>query len=598
MKKILPVLLVGVLLVSGFGAAVTTHETQKELARQETITFSEPVITTDDSYATIQLQQATSSATSPGSPVLPYYTKVFTFPLGTTITGVTCGASTTETIYVGQDVTPAPEPTPVSDASAASRNSIGMKNEGIYSSAERYPASRVSYQVGGGLEGNTHVTILSVSYYPLQYSPQQHLLFFTPIIEMTVTYEPPQTLKTFGTGTNLLVIAPAEFSSALQPLIDHKNQHGIATTLETNENIYATYQGRDQAEKIKYAIADAVKNQGITYVLLVGDVYKLPIRESLANYHGYYDETIITDLYYADLFDSLGNFCSWDANNNSIFGEQGDKVDLYPDVNLGRLACSSIEQVNITVDKIIHYETETYGSTWYKNIILIGGNTFPFPGNEGEELNTMVMHIMSQFTPEIIWVSKHNFNRHTISGTITKGAGFMDYSGHGLEYGMFTHPTSYIGSKSYNSLYIKDLKNGYKLPIMYFDACSTAKLDFVVQDILNYRVYFLFNALAHALKLNTSRRLTCFAWAFVAHQGGGAIATIGATRVAFGGNDEGAGKISLEFFSAYNSSQYLGEMNTKMQIGYINDVHGDSFTVEEFILLGDPTLRLGGYHSG
>jgi len=598
MKKILPVLLVGVLLVSGFGAAITTHETQKEYTLQEKITFSEPVITTHDGYTTIQLQQASSSSTSPGSPVLPYYTKVFTFPLGTTITGVTCDPSTTEMTYVGQDITPAPEPTPVSDASPTSGSIIGMKNEGIYSSAERYPASRVSYQIGGGLEGTTHVTILSVSYCPIQYSPQQHLLFFTPTVGMTVTYEPPQTLKVFGTGANLLVIAPAEFSSALQPLIDHKNQHSIATTLQTTEDIYATYQGRDQAEKIKYAIADAVETQGIAYVLLVGEVYKLPIRESETSYHGYYDETVITDLYYADLFDSQGNFCSWNANNNSIFGEQGDKVDLYPDVNLGRLACSSVEQVNITVDKIIHYETETYGSSWYKNIILIGGNTFPFPGNEGEELNTMVMHIMSQFTPEIIWVSKHNFNRHTISSTITKGAGFLDYSGHGLEYGMFTHPTSYIGSKSYNSLYIKDLKNGYKLPIMYFDACSTAKLDFVVQDILNYRVYFLFNALAHALKLNTSRKLTCYAWAFVAHQGGGAIATIGATRVAFGGNDEGAGKISLEFFSAYNSSQYLGEMNTKMQTGYINDVHGDSFTVEEFILLGDPTLQLGGYPSG
>jgi len=598
MKKILQVLLIGVLLCSGFGAAVTTHETQKEYTLQEMITFSEPVITTHDGYTTIQLQEATSSSTSPGSPVLPYYTKVFTFPLGTIITGVTCGASTTEMTYLVQDVTPAPEPTSVSDASLASGSSIGIKNEGIYSSAERYPASRISYQIGGGLEGDTHVTILSVSYYPIQYSPQQHLLFFTPTVGMTVTYKSPQTLKTFGTGTDLLVIAPAEFSSALQTLVDHKYQHGIATTLLTTEDIYVTYQGRDQAEKIKYAIADAVETQEIAYVLLVGDVYKLPIRESETSYHGYYDETVITDLYYADLFDSLGNFCSWDANNNNIFGEQGDKVDLYPDVNLGRLACSSVKQVNITVDKITHYETETYGSSWYKNIILIGGNTFPFPGNEGEELNTMVMHIMSQFTPEIIWVSKHNFNRHTISSTITKGAGFLDYSGHGLEYGMFTHPPGYVGSKSYNSLYIKDLKNGYKLPIMYFDACSTAKLDFVVQDILNYRVYFLFNALAHALKLNTSRKLTCFAWAFVAHQGGGAIATIGATRVAFGGFDEGAGKISLEFFSAYNSSQYLGEMNTKMQTGYINDVHGDSFTVEEFILLGDPTLRLGGYPSG
>jgi hypothetical protein len=598
MKKILPIFLVGVLLIGGFGAAVTTHETQKGNTLQEKITFSEPVLATHDGFTMIQITETTHSSTNPGYPVLPYYTKVFTFPLGTTITGVTCDPSTTEITSVPQDIAPAPEPIPVTEASPTSGSNVGVKNKDVYSSAQCYPASRMSYQVGGGLEGNTHVTILSVIYYPLQYSPLQHVLYFTPMIQMTVTYELPKTPKALGAGTNLLIIAPSNFSSALQPLIDHKNQHGIVTNLQTTEDIIATYQGRDSAEKLKYAIKDAIETKEVSYVLLVGDVYKLPIRESEAYYHGYNTETVITDLYYADIYDSQGNFSSWDTNNNSIFGEQGDKVDLYPDVNLGRLACSSVEEVNITVDKIIHYETETYGNSWYKNIILIGGNTFPWPGNEGEELNTMVMHIMSQFTPEIIWTSKHNFNRFTISNTITKGAGFLDYSGHGLEYGMFTHPPTFIGSRSYNSLYIKDLKNGYKLPVMYFDACSTAKLDFVVQDILNYRVYFLFNALAHALKVNTSRRLTCFAWAFVAHQGGGAIATIGATRVAFGGNDEGAGKISLEFFSAYNSSQYLGQMNTKMQTGYINDVHGDSFTVEEFILLGDPTLRLGGYPSG
>ena len=32
-----------------------------------------------------------------------------------------------------------------------------------------------------------------------------------------------------------------------------------------------------------------------------------------------------------------------------------------------------------------------------------------------------------------------------------------------------------------------------------------------------------------------------------------------------------------------------------MQNGYITDVHNDAFTVEEFILLGDPTLKIGGY---
>jgi hypothetical protein len=36
-------------------------------------------------------------------------------------------------------------------------------------------------------------------------------------------------------------------------------------------------------------------------------------------------------------------------------------------------------------------------------------------------------------------------------------------------------------------------------------------------------------------------------------------------------------------------------MMTEMQTNYINDVHDDAFTVEEFILLGDPSLKIGGY---
>jgi hypothetical protein len=53
--------------------------------------------------------------------------------------------------------------------------------------------------------------------------------------------------------------------------------------------------------------------------------------------------------------------------------------------------------------------------------------------------------------------------------------------------------------------------------------------------------------------------------------------------------------MSIVFFSAYNSSEFLGQMMTQAQNSYINDVPDDSFTVEEFMLLGDPTLKIGGY---
>jgi hypothetical protein len=206
------------------------------------------------------------------------------------------------------------------------------------------------------------------------------------------------------------------------------------------------------------------------------------------------------------------------------------------------------------------------------------------------------MGIMSQFTPKIIWTSKGNFNRRTISNAITDGAGFLDYSGHGFEHGMGTYTPFGTQMKYYLSSYIKDQKNGYKLPIIFFDACLTAKIDYILQDTLDYsKIKNIVTFFVQLLGINTSQRIPCYAWVFLKHEGGGAIATIGATRTAYGGVDSGAGKMSIEFFSAYNSSEYLGQMITQMQNGYITDVHDDAFTVEEFMLLGDPTLKIGGY---
>jgi hypothetical protein len=595
MKRILPILLVGILVISGFGAAVTTNVQSTEMCVQEVKQFSDPVIMTQNDYVSVQIAEATSYAAIPGNPVLPVFTKLFTFPFGTNIKDVSVVPSSVQILKLTKEIFPAAQLTPVSTTLRASSDEKMVKNEMVYLGMDTYPLSRLDYQVGAGLNGNEHVVLLSVRYYPLLYSPHQHVLLFTPSMKITVSYEQAKNPFSLSADTKLLIIAPEEFTAALQPLIEHKNQHTIETILMTTEWIATHSTGRDLPEQIKYAIKDAIEADAITSVLLVGGVDKLPIRRSYVSLWSW-DEEMITDLYYSDIYDASGGFSSWDTNGNNQFGESSDHVDLYPDVHLGRLACASLEDVNITVDKIIHYETETYGSDWFNTMIFIGGNTFRWsPGNDGEDINQLVMGLMPQFTPQVIWTSKGNFNRRTISNTITEGAGFFDYSGHGFEHGMGTYTPTGLEMKYYFTTYIKDLRNRYKLPIMFFDACLTAKIDFVLQDLLNYRQYRILNILAKILNVNTSKRIPCYAWAFVNHENGGAIATIGATRTAFGGIDEGAGKMSLEFFALYNSSQYLGEMITGMQNGYITDVHGDDFTVEEFMLLGDPTLRIGGY---
>jgi hypothetical protein len=597
MNKIYIVLIVGVIILSGIGTvALTDNSTYDVKNLKESFVISEPIIKDVDQYVTVNLEEATSSLLHVGKPVLPVVTRVFTLPFGSKISHVDVIFSEENEIAVSKEVLPGSEPVFVSTESKSLKKTV--KDPVVYGNAELYPFSRYSYTTRAGLENKEHVNYLTVRCYPVRYSPKQNIIYYSENVEINVLYKEPSIPTVFPNEYNLVIIAPEEYSAGIQPLVSHKESHNIKTLFKTTEDIYSEYTGRDEPEKIKYFIKEAIENFGASYVLLIGSIYKLPIRTSSVTIWDRWQEDTLTDLYYSDVLDANGDFSSWDSNDNNIFGETGkDQLDLFPDVHIGRLACDEIKEVETVVDKIIHYEDETFYQDWFHDMIFIGGNTFQWnPGNEGEEINEMIMDIMSDFNPSsVIWTSKGNFNRKTISGAINEGAGFLDYSGHGFEHGMGTYPPNGLYLRTYLTLYIEDLENGYELPIIFFDACLTAKLDFVLQDILDYKQYRIFDILAKILDYNTSLRLPCYAWYFVKHEGGGAIATIGATRTAFGGVDSGAGKMSIEFFKTYKSSEMLGQMMTKAQNAYITDVPSDEFTVEEFTLLGDPSLKLGGY---
>lgn len=408
------------------------------------------------------------------------------------------------------------------------------------------------------------------------------------------TLIPEHILSTNSDGYDMVIIAPEMFSDALQPLIAHKNSHGVETFLKTTEEIYLDYGGRDNAEQIKYFIANMKENSGIAYALLVGSIYKLPMRISCVDFEGR-DWSLLTDLYYSDLYDSEGIFCSWDSNGNDRFGETGlDDVDLVPDIHIGRLACDSLDEVKVVIDKIIHYETESFGQEWFKNMIFIGGDTFAdYPGYEGEEHNQKVMQIMSDFKSMCLWSSKGNFNRRMVAQTFLEGAGFVDCMVHG---NVNVLSPDEINSKNYFTRYIRDLLNGYKLPIVFLDACKTAKLDMTYMDL--YGVPKIVRILLTIFL--SDKQPSCFAWSLVKHEGGGAIASIGQTHSGFSLTDDsgeywGSDKFTEDFFRAYSENVTLGEMMTHAQISYITEYPFDDLTVEIFILLGDPSLKIGGY---
>ena len=76
----------------------------------------------------------------------------------------------------------------------------------------------------------------------------------------------------------MVIIAPDMFSGSIQPLITHKNSHGVNTFLKTTEEIYTEYDGSDDAEEIKLFIRDAIETNNIKYVLLFGGTTRTGIQ--------------------------------------------------------------------------------------------------------------------------------------------------------------------------------------------------------------------------------------------------------------------------------------------------------------------------------
>ena len=126
----------------------------------------------------------------------------------------------------------------------------------------------------------------------------------------------------------LVIISPNDFSNNLIPLVNHKVNMGISTILVTLDEIYESqisFNGRDEAEKIKYYIRYAIEEFNAKSVLLVGGkkgqtpLWHLPVR--YIDMDNNWESHFISDLYFSDIYDSKGDFSSWDSDLDGRYGE-------------------------------------------------------------------------------------------------------------------------------------------------------------------------------------------------------------------------------------------------------------------------------------
>jgi len=447
------------------------------------------------------------------------------------------------------------------------------------------------------------------------------------IAEMATKYAKQNSYNNGDTSTyDLLIITPKGYTRILQPLVKHKNKVGVPTKLVTLNEVYCNQmskQGRDNPEKIKYFIKYAIETWEIKYVLLVGNFRQMPIRYCY-NSDPWPEPYFISELYYADIYDKNGNFSSWDTNGNGIYGEwngneaQDKDIDLYPDVYVGRLACRNKIEVMTMVKKIITYETKTNGTEWFKRMVVAAGDTYP-PGSynfstapfEGEENTKTALSYMPGFENVTLWTSDGTLTGpKDVINAVSNGCGFLFFDGHGNPMIWSTHPPN--DKKNWtDGLSLDDmnkLKNKNMYPICVVGGCHNSEFDVALTNLLK-------NATERKTAWYHSTWVPeCWSWKLTRKIGGGSIATIGCTGLGMTKEDkdsfEGASDyLDSQFFYEYgtNGTNILGEVWGNAITNYLNkypinwstpaaeDYAIDAKTVQQWALLGDPSLKIGGY---
>jgi hypothetical protein len=590
MKKLLPLLVVGFLVLGGLGAVATSKESFK--TEQYNIVFSQPITQNDEDFITLSIKEADSYIMEQGKPMLPCYTRSFAYPFGTKIKSVTCTPTNIEMQTISKDIMITPPITVVGQTVTNSQNVI------IDSDFEPYPSDWFEYDVSGGLNDGKLSVIVNVQINPIKYYPIDKKIEWAEEAKITISYEPANEPQPVRDGYEFLIIAPDEYSDELATLVSHKIGRDITTKFTGLNEIYSNSFGRDNPEKIKYYIKDAIENWGTSSVLLVGSSTKLPSRDTHVNIEEQNDKEIFTsDLYYADIYNGSGVFQDWDTNSNDIFAEynwngETDNVDMHPDIFLGRWACRTGDEVTTCINKVKNYENnQAYKQDWFLNLVMVGGDSFEDSKDilEGEYANQKVIDLMTGFIPNEQWVTNGKLSGWAPTGTVSiqnainEGCGFVDFSGHGNTNVWATHPWKQIDNShwlptptgGFVSSNAQGLSNQDKLPILTIEACDTAKF-----------------------KADSN----CLNWAFMYNTNGGAIATFGATGLGYGSGGSsvistGVGKLGYNTYKAYklDGSVTLGEMWVKALVRFIPS-HPDGYdwkTAMEWQVFGDPTLQIG-----
>jgi hypothetical protein len=270
-------------------------------------------------------------------------------------------------------------------------------------------------------------------------------------------------------------------------------------------------------------------------------------------------------------------------------------------------------------------------------MLLIGGDTYPHTvdGFEAEIDTNLSASYMEGFEAVKLWASLGTLNgQEDVEQAINEGSGFIHMAGHANPSILVTYPPNdadkefkiiilqmYVIpiSEAYWSLFYLGggisgfieklsyprnprLNNDEKLPIIVVGGCHNSQFNTSIYNILKGFAY----AYGHGI-----HSPKCWSWWLTSKEEGGAIATMGNTGLGMGIADGGDsyltgldGWLFPRFFYHYGQlgEKHIGMAHSSAITDYVNefDINTDGEDrqmVQQWVLLGDPTLFPGGYQN-
>jgi hypothetical protein len=202
-----------------------------------------------------------------------------------------------------------------------------LPDERIYDGADPYPASPVVLSSTGSIAGRK---VTSLQVFPVQYIPQERRAVLNEEITFEIEFENadsepavpretaavrklrndlvsglvansediefdfPAVMGTLDPGVAIeyLILCHENHQDEYQALVDWKTRKGVPAAMVTVQDVYATYPGRDDQERLRNCIKDYYLNEGTAWVAMTLAAPKARIRGCYCRVGSYVDTGI------------------------------------------------------------------------------------------------------------------------------------------------------------------------------------------------------------------------------------------------------------------------------------------------------------------